>query len=71
MTVSISATTAFSHDERINGLKVFYLADTIDADSRAFHFYVRIENDIVYDVRDERLAPITQVAGFRIYQAIR
>ena len=35
--------------EKVQGLKVLYLADTIDPESRAFHFYLRLPNSIVTD----------------------
>lgn len=35
--------------EAIEGLKLLYLADHIDPDSRAFRFYLRLPNEIVLD----------------------
>ena len=35
--------------EQIDGLKLMYLADKIDPDTRAFHFYLRLPNQIVLD----------------------
>jgi multidrug efflux pump subunit AcrA (membrane-fusion protein) len=37
--------------EVINGLKLLYLADHIDPESRAFRFYLRLPNEIVLDQR--------------------
>ena len=36
-------------ETEIEGLKLLYLADTIDPDSRAFHFYLTLPNKIVLD----------------------
>lgn len=35
--------------ETIDGLKLLYLADQIDPESRAFHFYIRLPNKVVLD----------------------
>ena len=35
--------------EKIDGLKLLYLADKIDPESRAFRFYLRLPNEIVLD----------------------
>jgi multidrug efflux pump subunit AcrA (membrane-fusion protein) len=35
--------------EKVEGLKLLYLADQIDPESRAFHFYVRLSNEVVMD----------------------
>jgi multidrug efflux pump subunit AcrA (membrane-fusion protein) len=35
--------------EKIDGLKLMYLADKIDPDTRAFHFYLRLPNQVVLD----------------------
>lgn len=35
--------------EKVEGLKVLYLSDKIDPESRAFHFYLRLPNSIVRD----------------------
>jgi cobalt-zinc-cadmium efflux system membrane fusion protein len=42
--------------EKIQGLKILYLADRIDPESRAFRFYIRLPNSIALDQRpsDER-----------------
>jgi multidrug efflux pump subunit AcrA (membrane-fusion protein) len=47
----ISATPVGGHeeDEQVKGLKLLYLADQIDLESRAFHFYLRLPNRIVLD----------------------
>ncbi|HEX6961833.1 MAG TPA: efflux RND transporter periplasmic adaptor subunit [Lacipirellula sp.] len=36
-------------EEALSGLKVLYLADQVDRDSRAFHFYLLLPNEIVLD----------------------
>ncbi len=36
-------------DESLSGLKILYLDDNVDVQSRAFHFYVPIPNPIVRD----------------------
>jgi cobalt-zinc-cadmium efflux system membrane fusion protein len=48
---NISATLLSKDREQppIEGLKLLYLADTVDPDSRAFHFYLRLPNEIVLD----------------------
>jgi multidrug efflux pump subunit AcrA (membrane-fusion protein) len=38
-----------SETETIGGLKLMYLADKIDPETRAFHFYLRLPNRIVLD----------------------
>jgi multidrug efflux pump subunit AcrA (membrane-fusion protein) len=35
--------------DEIGGLKLLYLADTIDSQTRAFPFYLRLPNEIVFD----------------------
>ena len=35
--------------ETVDGLKLLYLADHIDPESRAFHFYMRLPNEVVLD----------------------
>lgn len=35
--------------QKIDGLRLLYLADKIDPDTRAFRFYLRLPNDIVLD----------------------
>ena len=37
--------------ESVKGLKVLYVSDRIDLESRAFHFYLRLPNEIVLDQR--------------------
>lgn len=48
---SVSAThlTGEQDSEKTEGLKVLYLADQIDPDSRAFHFYLQLPNEVVLD----------------------
>lgn len=38
--------------ECLPGLSILYIADTVDAQSRAFHFYVRLPNSLVRDSGD-------------------
>jgi hypothetical protein len=35
--------------EKIDGLKLLYLADQVEAESRAFHFYLLLPNEVVLD----------------------
>lgn len=35
--------------DRIDGLKLLYLADKIDPETRAFHFYLKLPNEVVLD----------------------
>jgi len=48
---SISGTllTEKEDDTKIENLKLLYVADSIDPESRAFHFYLRLPNEIVLD----------------------
>jgi multidrug efflux pump subunit AcrA (membrane-fusion protein) len=48
---SISAThlTGEQDSDKTEGLKVLYLADKIDPESRAFHFYLNLPNKVVLD----------------------
>ncbi len=50
----ITATTFSGGEARdpIENLKVFFLADAVETNSRAFHFYVRLPNKLVRDVED-------------------
>jgi len=45
----VSATIVGGAKERINGLKLEYLADKIDPETRAFRFYLRLPNSVVLD----------------------
>lgn len=45
----VSATIVGGGKERINGLKLEYLADKIDPETRAFRFYLRLPNSVVLD----------------------
>lgn len=47
--VSASLSTDEQEETDIEGLKLLYLADTIDPESRAFHFYLKLPNQIVLD----------------------
>ena len=40
--------------EFLPGLSILYVADTVDAQSRAFHFYVRLPNSLVRDSGDSQ-----------------
>ena len=39
--------------EKVEGLKLLYLSDQIDPESRAFHFYLRLPNEVVLDQKSE------------------
>jgi multidrug efflux pump subunit AcrA (membrane-fusion protein) len=39
--------------DKVEGLRLLYLADHIDPESRAFHFYLRLPNQIVLDQKAE------------------
>lgn len=41
--------TGDKQKETVQGLKLLYLADSIDPDSRAFHFYLRLPNEVLLD----------------------
>jgi multidrug efflux pump subunit AcrA (membrane-fusion protein) len=47
----ISATHLADEEEaeKIEGLKLLYLSDQVDPESRAFHFYVRLPNQVALD----------------------
>lgn len=51
--VSATSDTGSQERKRIDGLQIFHLADVVETESRAFHFYVRLPNQIVRDVTDE------------------
>jgi multidrug efflux pump subunit AcrA (membrane-fusion protein) len=38
--------------ERVEGLKILYLSDTVETESRAFHFYLQLPNELVRDRND-------------------
>ena len=38
---------------QIDGLEIFYLSDVVETESRAFHFYLRLPNEIVRDITNE------------------
>ena len=52
---SLSADVLISarREHAVGDLKLLYLADQVDRQSRALHFYVRLPNEIVSDRRDE------------------
>ena len=39
--------------EKVEGLKLLYLSDQIDPESRAFHFYLRLPNEVVLDKKSD------------------
>lgn len=43
---------ATQRQHAVDGLKILYLADQVDRESRALHFYVRLLNEIVLDRRE-------------------
>ncbi len=45
--------TSSANREEISGLRIFYLSDIIEEQSRAYHFYLKVSNEVVRDVRDE------------------
>ncbi|MBI1246734.1 HlyD family efflux transporter periplasmic adaptor subunit [bacterium] len=47
--ISASLLVAGKEADRVDGLKVLYLSDHIDADSRAFRFFIALPNRIVSD----------------------
>lgn len=51
--VSANSDTGSPERARIDGLQIFHLSDVVETESRAFHFYVRLPNQIVRDVTDE------------------
>jgi membrane fusion protein, heavy metal efflux system len=42
-----------NREEPVSGLKLIYLADQVDRQSRALHFYVRLPNEIIADRIDD------------------
>jgi hypothetical protein len=50
--VSADVLISTRREQAVNGLKLLYLADTVDRASRAQHFYVRLPNKIVSDRRE-------------------
>lgn len=48
-TVSITLEAKASKPERVSGLGILYLANQIDPESRAFHFYVKLPNQLLRD----------------------
>jgi multidrug efflux pump subunit AcrA (membrane-fusion protein) len=53
-TISASFLDRSRRDPGVTGLKIFYLADTVDQNSRAFHFYVTLPNQVVLDRKEGR-----------------
>jgi len=52
--VSATLLSGDGQAEKIEDLKLLYLADQIDPESRAFHFYLRLPNEIVLDQKSAR-----------------
>jgi membrane fusion protein, heavy metal efflux system len=50
--VSADILASSRREEAVKGLKVLYVADQVDRESRALHFYVRLPNEIVSDRRE-------------------
>jgi multidrug efflux pump subunit AcrA (membrane-fusion protein) len=50
--VSADILISTRREQAVDGLKVLYLADQVDRDSRAQHFYVRLPNEMVSDRRE-------------------
>jgi cobalt-zinc-cadmium efflux system membrane fusion protein len=50
--VSAALVSGGKQRERIEGLSIYYLSDTVDPGSRAFHFYLQLPNEIVRDAED-------------------
>jgi multidrug efflux pump subunit AcrA (membrane-fusion protein) len=48
-TITATHITDEKESAKIEGLKMLYLADQIEPESRAFHFYLRLPNQIVLD----------------------
>jgi multidrug efflux pump subunit AcrA (membrane-fusion protein) len=51
-TISASFLNRNRREPAVGGLKILYLADKVETDSRAFHFYVRLPNEVVLDRTD-------------------
>jgi multidrug efflux pump subunit AcrA (membrane-fusion protein) len=47
--ISAALISANRATEEVTGLKLMYLADQVDPDSRAFHFYVSLPNQVALD----------------------
>jgi multidrug efflux pump subunit AcrA (membrane-fusion protein) len=50
--VAADTLTGTRRDQAMDGLKLLYLADQVDRESRAQHFYVQLPNEIVSDRRE-------------------
>jgi multidrug efflux pump subunit AcrA (membrane-fusion protein) len=50
--VSADVLVSTKREQAVEGLKLLYLADQIDRESRAQHFYVKLPNEIVSDRRE-------------------
>jgi multidrug efflux pump subunit AcrA (membrane-fusion protein) len=51
--VAASLESGTTKPEIIDGLNIVYVSNAVDRDSRAFHFYVDLENKVVRDSRTE------------------
>jgi multidrug efflux pump subunit AcrA (membrane-fusion protein) len=50
--ISASFLSRNRREPAIHGLKILYLADKVEQESRAFHFYVRLPNEVVLDRKE-------------------
>lgn len=50
--VSADILVSTRREEAVKGLKLLYLADQVDRESRALHFYVKLPNEIVSDRKE-------------------
>jgi multidrug efflux pump subunit AcrA (membrane-fusion protein) len=51
-TISASFLNRNRREPAVGGLKILYLADNVEKDSRAFHFYVTLPNEVVLDRKE-------------------
>jgi len=51
--VAVDILVGTQREQAVDGLKLLYLADQVDRESRAQHFYVRLPNEIVSDRRED------------------
>jgi len=51
--VAADILTGTRRAQAVDGLKILYLADQVDRESRAQHFYVRLPNEILSDRRED------------------
>jgi multidrug efflux pump subunit AcrA (membrane-fusion protein) len=50
--VSADILVSTRREEAVKGLKILYVADQVDRESRALHFFVKLPNEIVSDRRE-------------------